>query len=106
MPEVQAVEDTDRHDGIAQALGKVLNKKSLFGKRESSEMRACAARALGAIKAPEAEAHLQKGVVDRQEGRAWAQARHAAGISGGADSGPALRPVPHRESRSPRAAAN
>ena len=46
-------------------LGRILNKKSLFGKRESAEMRICAARALGALKLPEAESLLRTAVDDK-----------------------------------------
>jgi HEAT repeat protein len=46
-------------------LGSILNKKSLFGKREPTEMRVCAARALGALKSPEAEKQLQQAANDK-----------------------------------------
>jgi HEAT repeat protein len=46
-------------------LGSILNKKSLFGKREPTEMRVCAARALGALKSQEAEKQLQQAANDK-----------------------------------------
>ncbi len=45
--------------GVA-ALDGMLNSKSLFGRREDAELRACAAMALGRIKSTSAEAALRK----------------------------------------------
>jgi hypothetical protein len=50
--------------GVA-GLDAMLNAKSLFGRREDSEMRACAAMALGRIKTSSAEAALRKSATEK-----------------------------------------
>jgi HEAT repeat protein len=47
-------------------LEKMLLGKGMFGKTEDAETRACAAMALGKIKAPEARAVLEKAKVDKE----------------------------------------
>ena len=46
-------------------LDGMLNGKTLFGRREDPEMRACAAIALGRVKSPPANAALQKAAVEK-----------------------------------------
>jgi len=46
-------------EGVA-ALDAMLNGKSLFGRREDSELRACAAVALGRINTPRAQEVLRR----------------------------------------------
>jgi HEAT repeat protein len=46
-------------------LGRILNKKSFFGGRESTEMRVCAARALGALNNAEALEQLERAQNDK-----------------------------------------
>ncbi len=47
-------------DAGVEALDGVLNGKSLFGRREEAEMRACAAVALGRVGTPDAQASLRQ----------------------------------------------
>ena len=48
------------------ALEKMLSAKSLLGKREDPETRACAAMALGKIRTPEARAVLERALQDKE----------------------------------------
>jgi HEAT repeat protein len=47
-------------------LEKMLSSKSLLGKREDPETRACAAMALGKIRTPEARAVLERAAQDKE----------------------------------------
>ena len=51
-------------DGIS-ALDTMLNGKSMFGRREDAELRACAAVALGRVGTPEAHASLRQAVNEK-----------------------------------------
>ena len=52
-------------DGGVAALDEMLNGKSLFGRREDAELRACAAVALGKINSAPARAALQKSSTEK-----------------------------------------
>jgi HEAT repeat protein len=47
------------------ALDAMLNGKSMFGRREDAELRACAAVALGRIGSADARASLQKAAAEK-----------------------------------------
>ena len=50
---------TSCNGGVA-TLDQMLNGKSLFGRREDAELRACAAVALGRVGTPDAQAALRQ----------------------------------------------
>ncbi len=52
-------------DGGVAHLDAILNGKSLLGRREDSEMRACAAIALGRVNSPKAQEALRKASVEK-----------------------------------------
>jgi HEAT repeat protein len=52
-------------EGGVAALDAMLNGKSLFGRREEGELRACAAVALGRIGGPAAQASLRQAATEK-----------------------------------------
>jgi hypothetical protein len=52
-------------DKALATLGRILNKRSFFGGHEVTEMRVCAARALGALNHPDAVKHLETAQKDK-----------------------------------------
>jgi HEAT repeat protein len=52
-------------DGGVSYLDGMLNGKTMFGRREDAEMRACAAIGLGRVKSPSAVAALQKAALEK-----------------------------------------
>ena len=67
--EIRAMFSAYARIGKEQALptlARILNKKSLFGGRETPELRACAARALGAMQMAEATEQLNKAMDDKE----------------------------------------
>jgi hypothetical protein len=52
-------------NAAAEHLGKLLNARSLFRPKEPTDVRACAARALGSVGSPEAKAMLSRAQGDR-----------------------------------------
>jgi HEAT repeat protein len=65
-------------------LGKYLNGKGFLGRREPSEIRACAALALGKVGTPEAKEALRKAVTDDDPVVRNAVGRALRGGQGGA----------------------
>jgi HEAT repeat protein len=52
-------------NGGVAALDALLNGKSMFGRREDAELRACAAVALGRVGTPEAQASLRQAATEK-----------------------------------------